>query len=275
MTSQDLMAVYRDTAATMAVLAEGDSLLIFLAVFAVISSIWSVARMSYHWWSGPTGGRFPPDVLATYLFSTAGQYIWAAGKRRMASFSARGTGSAEQQPDRVAQIRAYLCRTKKKKDTDVLEEAEQVETGMPGPAFQASFVSELTDMCKSARLVRPNLDLPSPILADRVEEWMESSAALGAAADPLNSSKSGATEAGGVLEKEYTSTEEGSKTSTFCGDTSNCGSDLDSPTNTKVRVVTFYVVCLAVCIFSKSLKMKILFLTFPHYLFRKVLLVAK
>jgi len=252
LTSQDVMAVCRGTAATMAVLVEGDSLLVFLAVYAALSFTWGVARLAYNWWSGPTGGRFPPDVLTTYLFSTAGQYIWAAGKRKIASFSSRGSGSAEQQPDRVAQIRAYLCRTKKKKNTTVLEEAEQSGTGMPGPAFQESFVSEKTDLCKSARLVRPNLDLPSPILADRVEEWVESTAALGAAADPLNSSKSGATEAGGVLEKEYTSTEVGSKTSTFCGDTSNCGSDLDSPTNTKVRVV--FILCLSVWQYVHFLK---------------------
>ena len=50
---------------TAAVLCDGDGAVIGLSAYLAVSMLWGLARIIYFWWTGPEGGRFPPDVLLT------------------------------------------------------------------------------------------------------------------------------------------------------------------------------------------------------------------
>ncbi len=160
---------------------DGDSVVICLAVYTALSLLWTVARLTHIWWTGPTGGRFHPDVIATWLFVTAIQYLWAQCKSRYVSCST-GESSSAAQSARVAKLRAYISRNLNREgNTDTQEEETPSRTGLQGPSFHLVDMSGAVDANRDqvAQPTGPFISVPTICLNARIEQWVEESADSG------------------------------------------------------------------------------------------------
>lgn len=226
-----------------------DSLVTCLAIYTTLSLIWTVARLTHIWWTGPTGGRFPPDVAVSGLIVIIGQYLRDQCRERISACSSVDNISSTQ-TEKIARLRAYLGRAGDKESAVVNQTTEHSKNGLPGPSYRLSTVSETVN--RGANLSEgptvSYLPVPSAVLTDRVAEWVERSADSGLATVPssLLNSSTGVTNYGDLPDGGSSHHEEESQGSTLCGTDTNgtsnaCGtSDLDSPSgslNSQVRFV--------------------------------------
>jgi len=234
--TQDVVAICTETMGSLSevvAMVDGDSVVICLAVYTALSLLWTVARLTHIWWTGPTGGRFHPDVIATWLFVTAIQYLWAQCKSRYVSCSTGETTSAAQSA-RVAKLRAYLSRNLTREgNTNTQEEETPSRTGLQGPSFHLVDMSGAVDANRDqvAQPTGPFVSVPTICLNARIEQWVEESADSGRNSAPTSALGSDPiTASDSVSNENYYSAvnEEDAQSSTLCG-TASGKSDLDAP----------------------------------------------
>ena len=189
MAAQDVVAFCRGTMGSLSeaamAMVDGDSVVICLSVYTALSLIWTLARLTHIWWTGPNGGRFPPDVTAAWLFATAVHYLWTRCRDKLAScFQEKHI--APDQTANMDKIRAYLNRSATREAVRTPEEAGPSSNCLQGPSFLLVNMSEtanrgrpLVDMS-----TRPYLPVPTAVLANRVENWVDNSADSGRVSAP-------------------------------------------------------------------------------------------
>jgi len=191
MAAQDVVAFCKGTMGSLSeaalALVDGDGVVICLSIYTALSLLWTLARLTHIWWTGPNGGRFPPDVTAAWLFATVIQYLWTKCRDKLTSCFQEKHISPDQSAN-MDRIRAYLNRTGTREAVRTVEEAGPSTTGLQGPSFMLVNMSEtagrrnpLVDMS-----TRPFLPVPTAVLSNRVEEWVEENADSGRLSAPTS-----------------------------------------------------------------------------------------
>ncbi len=68
--TQDVVAICTETMGSLSevvAMVDGDSVVICLAVYTALSLLWTVARLTHIWWTGPTGGLWLTDIAHHHL----------------------------------------------------------------------------------------------------------------------------------------------------------------------------------------------------------------
>ena len=115
---------------TAAVLCDGDGAVIGLSAYLAVSMLWGLARIIYFWWTGPEGGRFPPDTLLTEWVVAVCRRLVTAVLQRLSQAAAVRTGVAR--ADNGAMTSAVLPDADSSSSSD---DSLTGITGLQGPAF--------------------------------------------------------------------------------------------------------------------------------------------
>ena len=191
MTAQDVVAFCKGTMGSLSeaalALVDGDSVVICLSIYTALSLLWTLARLTHIWWTGPNGGRFPPDVTAAWLFATVIQYLWTKCRDKLTSCFQEKHVSPDQSAN-VARLRAYLNRTGNREADRLPEEAGPSTTGLQGPSFLLVNMSETADRRNPLvdMSTRPFLPVPTAVLSNRVVDWVNDSADSGRLSAPTS-----------------------------------------------------------------------------------------
>jgi hypothetical protein len=111
-----------------AVLCDGEGAVIGLSAYLAVSMLWGLARIIYYWWTGPAGGRFPPDVFLTEWVVTMCRRLVMAVRQRLSQAAAVRAGGAR--ADNGAMTSAVSVA-----DSSSSDDSLTGVTGLRGPAF--------------------------------------------------------------------------------------------------------------------------------------------
>ena len=124
-----------------AVFLDSGSAVIGLTAYVAVSMLWGLARVVHHCWTGPNGGRFPPDAFMAALFIRVVYGCWTAVKIKLSqplTVRLPATGAVSNSFRRVA-------RGSQVEEVIDSEMPWASQTGIPGPAFSCTMISELSE----------------------------------------------------------------------------------------------------------------------------------
>jgi hypothetical protein len=159
---------------------DGDIMVVLMWIYIACSLVWGLCRVAHHWWTGPTGGRFPPDAFVAVICLRGCALVWAAVKARLEGTAAVKAPSAKaaKNPFRKA------ARQFHRRNSSASEVSRASQSGFPGPAFTQTLISELSqaDSCRAVGVTATHVTKLSPILMDNLDSWVEESSSARAVA---------------------------------------------------------------------------------------------
>lgn len=224
----------------------GSAAVICLSLYCALSILWGIARIAHYHHLGPRGGEFPPDryfaravIVLVLMLPALVEHLRDRARERETErpvAAARAAAAA-------AGVRRHVAASLVKEVADSGQEGEEVrKSGLAGPSYHLRTVSE-GNRVKSTSLTAAFATAPSPVLKDRVAEWVEEMAASKEGSEPSHSVVLGVeksmSEAGGTMSSNGQGIMESSALARTEGDFNSTMKPAISLDNT-VRVLLLY-----------------------------------